>query len=269
MKHFFVVAMLLFVISIYSQTVAVFDFDCDDVFFDKNTTLMADLLIDELVKAENITVVERAKLDKVVKEFSFQSSAFVDEDSAKEIGQWVGADCVIVGSIVNKISHIYIMIRLLSVESGKILYSEKMKLNFWEEYEKKLPAFVSECVKKIPIINYFIGCWNGSVFIDDVEEYYKITFIDKSKCTVNVSSTDDYGIETIQEGLGIYSCYRDYFSNGLIFKLTVSFKEAKFLRIKRINWSYPINFNEEKNSFSLNIRSGSNNKLVKLTLFRE
>lgn len=268
-RSIFVILSLLFVISLYSQTVAVFGFDLDDKNSDKNPTLITDLLLHELVKAGEITVVERAKLDKVVKEFSFQSSAFVDENSAKEMGQWLGADCVIVGSIVGEDGFIYIVARLLDVESGKILHSAKIKLNFWKEYEEKLPIFARECVKKMPTKNYFTGIWTGSVFVDGIEDYYELTFKDKSKCAVKVISTDDDGFQTTREGTGVYSCYRDYISEGLIFKLTASLRDLKYSKIKRINWTYPINFNDEKNSFSLNIRTGSDNKLVRLILSKE
>lgn len=270
MKHFIIAFFSFFLmIGLYSQTVAVFDFDLGDAFSSKNPTLITDLLIQELVKAGEVTVVERAKLDKVVKEFAFQSSAFADENSAKEMGQWLGADCVIVGSIVQEDGFIYLSARLLDVESGKILHSEKIKLNSWKEYEEKLPLFAKECIKKMPTKNYFTGIWIGSVFIDDIEDYYELTFKDKSKCAVKVISTDDDGIQTIQEGVGTYSCYRDSLSDGLIFKLTVSFRASNSSRIKRINWKYPINFNDEKNSFSLNIRTGKNAPLVRLNLTKE
>ena len=265
---FFTFIFTLFCLPCFPQTVAVFDFDCDDKDFESNIAMMSDLLIHELVKQGDVTVVERKKLDKIMAEYAFQSSPFVDITTAKKLGRGVGADCIIVGSVAALGRPLHITARMIDVEKGTILYSAKMKLNFWNEYEQKLPAFASECVRKMPIPNYFTGIWTGTVSSGDFEDYYEINFSEKHKCSVKVTSINESGEEIVQEGLGTYSYSKDEFSGGWMFKLQAVFKGAKIARLRKINWVYPINLNNEKNSFSLNLPLDSN-KMVRLTFIKE
>ena len=257
----------LFCLSSFAQTVAVFDFDCDNKDFSKNIAIMSDLLVHELVKSGDVTVVERKRLDKIMQEYAFQSSPFVDIKTAKKLGKGLGADYIIVGSVASLGCPLYITARMVDVEKGTILHSAKMKLNFWSEYEEKLPVFASECVRKMPIPNYFVGVWTGSLSGDDFEDYYEINFGEKSKCIVKVTSINHFGIETVQEANGTYSCAVDSFSGGKMFRLNAVFKGAKMPRLRKIEWAYPILMNNSKNEFSINIPSYPNkDTLVRLTL---
>jgi len=232
--------------------------------------MITDLLIHELVKSSGVTVVERKNIDKVFSEYSVQANPYIDLKNAKKLGKGLGADCIIVGSIAGLGYPLYVTARMVDVESGKVLHSAKMKLNFWSDYEEKLSLFALDCVNKIPIPNFFVGVWQGSVSADSFEYYYEVKFGEKSKCAVKVSSIDENGKEIVQEGTGTYSYARDEFSGGLMFKLQVVFKGAKIARLRKINWAYPINLNNEKNSFSLNFPLDSqSDEIVRLTLAKE
>ena len=270
-KYFFNIALCVFlVLNLEAQVVAVFDFDCEDPDFADKVGMMTDLLIHELVKTSGITVVERKNIDKVFSEYSFQANPYVDIKSAKKLGKGLGADCIIVGSIAGLGCPLYVTARMIDVETGKILHSAKMKLNFWNDYEEKLPLFAVDCVNKMPIPNFFVGTWQGSISAENFEDYYEVRFEEKSKCTVKVTSTDENGEEMIKEGTGIYSYSGDEFSGGWMFKLQVVFKGAKIARLRKINWVYPINLNDEKNSFSLNLPLNSqSDEMVRLTLIKE
>ena len=104
MKKHFLSTFFTFIFSLlcvqgFAQTVAVFEFDCDNKDFDSNIAMMTDLLIHELVKSGEVTVVERKRLDKIMAEYTFQSSPFVDIKTAKKLGKGLGADCIIVGTV--------------------------------------------------------------------------------------------------------------------------------------------------------------------------
>lgn len=131
-KYFFtIVLFVLTVLSLEAQVVAVFDFDCEDPDFADKVGMMTDLLIHELVKTSGVTVVERENIDKVFSEYSFQANPYVDLKSAKKLGKGLGADCIIVGSIAGLECPLYVTARMVDVESGKVLHSAKMTLNFW------------------------------------------------------------------------------------------------------------------------------------------
>ncbi|MGP1512486.1 MAG: CsgG/HfaB family protein [Treponema sp.] len=257
-------------LSLAAQTVAVFDFDCDDPDFKEDVSVMTDLLVHELVKAGDVTVVERKKMDKIMAEYAFQANPYVDISGAKKLGKGVGADCIIVGSIASLGCPLYVTARMIDVEKGTIIHSAKMTLNFWSDYEQKLPVFAAECVKKMPVPNLFTGVWSGSISTDEFDDNYEIRFGEKSKCAVKVTSVDAAGCETVQEGIGTYSYSGDALSGGKMFRLNVAFKGAKIPRLRKIEWAYPVSMNAQKNEFSLNVRpSAKSDTLVRLTLNKE
>ena len=120
-------------LSLAVQTVAVFDFDCDDPNFKEDVSVMTDLLVHELVKAGDVTVVERKKMDKIMAEYAFQANTYVDIAGAKKLGKGAGADCIIVGSIASLGCPPYVTARMIDVEKGTIIHSAKMTLNFWSD----------------------------------------------------------------------------------------------------------------------------------------
>ena len=267
LSTFFTLIFSLFCVQGFAQTVAVFEFDCDNKDFDGNIAMMTDLLIHELVKSGDVTVVERKRLDKIMAEYAFQSSPFVDIKTAKKLGKGLGADCIIVGTVAALGCPLYITARMVDVEKGTILHSAKMTLNYWSDYEQKLPAFAAECVRKMPAPNYFTGVWTGTLSGDDFEDYYEISFGEKSKCTVKVTSTSPLGVETVQEASGTYSCASDSFSGGKMFRLNAVFKGAAAPHLRKIEWAYPISMNAAKNAFSINIYPDpKKDTLVRLTL---
>ena len=229
---FFSLIFTLLCVQGFAQTVAVFEFDCDNKDFDGNIAMMTDLLIHELVKSGDVTVVERKRLDKIMAEYAFQSSPFVDIKTAKKLGKGLGADCIIVGIVAALGCPLYITARMVDVEKGTILHSAKMTHNYWSDYEQKLPAFT--------------GVWTGTLSGDDFEDYYEISFGEKSKCTVKVSTINLLGGETVQEATGTYSCAPDSFSGGKMFRLNALFKGATLPRLRKIEWAYPISMNAEK-----------------------
>ena len=165
----------------------------------------------------------------------------------------LGADCIIVGIVAALGCPLYITARMVDVEKGTILHSAKMTLNYWSDYEQKLPAFT--------------GVWTGTLSGDDFEDYYEISFGEKSKCTVKVSTINPLGGETVQEATGTYSCAPDSFSGGKMFRLNALFKGATLPRLHKIEWAYPISMNAEKNIFSINIYTNAKKEtLVRLTL---
>ena len=88
--------------------VAVLDFDYATVqtnsaaLFGTNIDVgkgITDLLVTNLVKDGTYSVIERAALDKVMKEQNFSNSNRADPTSAAQLGKLLGVDYVIVGSI--------------------------------------------------------------------------------------------------------------------------------------------------------------------------
>lgn len=217
-----------------AQTVAVLGFESDDFCLESRTGTMSDLLSDELVRIDGITVVERKRIDRVIEEMDFQMSGWTDAKNVKAAGKMVNADCVITGSVDTLGATLYVTARMIEVESAKVLHSAKMTCETWDEFSRKLPQFARECVKKVPSPNRFLGTWEGEVPGGSV---YEITFAEKGVCTVKVSADGDFG--GAAGGKGTYS----YDKNFLRINARLS--------SSRIGWRSVYKFNGEFNSFNI------------------
>lgn len=60
---------------------------------------LADMLTTDLVAWEGVRVVERTRLEEVLKEVDFQQTKYVDKKTAVKIGSALGADYLVVGSL--------------------------------------------------------------------------------------------------------------------------------------------------------------------------
>ncbi len=82
----------------------------------------AESLTTELVR-NDVRVVERRLLDKVLRELSMQNSSGFDPLTAQRIGKQLGAYVVLTGTIVPKNKVYEAQLRLLQVETGEILFA--------------------------------------------------------------------------------------------------------------------------------------------------
>lgn len=103
------------------------------------------ILEDILVSIPNVSVVERQQLDKLLLESEYtRSSGIVDAKFAIEIGRQLGANAVMIGTIINlneekatfsgygiKTDRVVVVatvrVRLIDIKSSAIIYSETMK----------------------------------------------------------------------------------------------------------------------------------------------
>ena len=80
---------------------------------------VSEIMRTSLVSNHKYRVVERAQINKAISEQKFQKSGLIDDKSAVEIGKVLGADLIIVGSVV-KIGNAYtINSRLIDVKIGE------------------------------------------------------------------------------------------------------------------------------------------------------
>ncbi|MCK4445562.1 MAG: hypothetical protein KAW56_00610 [Candidatus Marinimicrobia bacterium] len=114
-------SILFYLISLKAQTnIAVIEFSGKNISKDE-TSILTDRLIIELVNTNKFTVLEREKMDEILKEQGFQISGCTSNECVVEIGQLTGVEKVVAGSI-GKVGDIYsISARIVSVETGKIL----------------------------------------------------------------------------------------------------------------------------------------------------
>lgn len=80
---------------------------------------VAEIMRTELIDTNKFRVVERAQINKALSEQRFQRSGVTDEKSATEIGKLLGADLIIIGSVVKIGSSYTINSRMIDIKTGE------------------------------------------------------------------------------------------------------------------------------------------------------
>ncbi|OGJ92052.1 MAG: hypothetical protein A2268_05835 [Candidatus Raymondbacteria bacterium RifOxyA12_full_50_37] len=105
------------------RSIAVLDLEGSGVEPGETKTL-SDALRAKILDRNVYTVMERGKVDIILQEQGFQRSGACDEDACVvEMGQLLGVDAMVVGSI-GKVGQTYsVAVRMFAVQSGKIVQS--------------------------------------------------------------------------------------------------------------------------------------------------
>jgi TolB-like protein len=85
---------------------------------------LADMMISDLSKVSMLDVVERARLEEILKEQKLNNSENFDTKTATKIGKLLGAEHILTGSFFELMGRLRIDARLIDVETGKIIKSE-------------------------------------------------------------------------------------------------------------------------------------------------
>lgn len=87
---------------------------------------IADMLITDLSKVRDIDIVEREKLEELIKEIKLGSSSYFDQKTAQKLGKGLGAASILTGSFYVLDGSLRIDARLINVESGKVIAADEV-----------------------------------------------------------------------------------------------------------------------------------------------
>ena len=135
---------LLFSSATWTQTIiAVFEFENNGL-DPREVRQLSTRLESEMVKLGDFKVVERAKIDDILKEQKLQISGSVEE-TLVDVGKLLGANQIILGSI-GKIGDVFTLsAKLVDVESGELLTSSDF------DAKKGLSEFLGEGLKNVAL----------------------------------------------------------------------------------------------------------------------
>lgn len=85
--------------------------------------LIHDQLIDSFLEQKRFNVVERKKIDAVLRELKLSSSELVDPDRAVELGKIVAANAMLAGTVVESPDSVEIIGRIIDTETATVLAS--------------------------------------------------------------------------------------------------------------------------------------------------
>lgn len=111
------------------RTVAVVDFNNDtgSEAYDNLKRGISESLMTKLARRPELTLVERGQLSKAIQELGFSQSVYASGTEAKAIGQMTGASYLITGNVVKAGDRFEINVRMLDVETAKVLVSESYR----------------------------------------------------------------------------------------------------------------------------------------------
>lgn len=89
---------------------------------------VVDQLTYELVNSGSFIVVDRASIESIRKELQFQMSGEVSDESAQSIGQMLGAESIITGSLSQRGDEYRLNIKGVRVQTSEIRYLQNLKV---------------------------------------------------------------------------------------------------------------------------------------------
>ena len=129
---------------------------------DYEVSTLTSKLIAEIFNTKKYRLIEREKIDLILKEQGFQTSGCTSSECLVEVGQIIGVE-LILGGIVGKVGQTFmISVRLIDVENGEI--TNTSTLEFRGEIDALLTDIIPEIAKDITLqyirtSNEFIGEW--------------------------------------------------------------------------------------------------------------
>ena len=101
---------------------------------------LCDMMINDLIKIPEFEIVERSRIEEVLKELKLNDSNLIDASKSIEIGKLIGAEYLILGSYLEMFDKFRMDTRVVKVETGKICITSGQSGNAmdFEELEQKV-----------------------------------------------------------------------------------------------------------------------------------
>ena len=128
MKSIFQILLFTSFLLADTRTVAISYFDNTSGLEEYNPLSkgLADMLITDLSNVKSIQIVEREKLESLLKEIELGEGKFMDESTVQKLGKGLGADIILTGAFLSIEPDMRIDARLIDVETGKIIKANKV-----------------------------------------------------------------------------------------------------------------------------------------------
>ncbi len=123
-------------IFIPKKTIAVMDFSLIGMSSSSMNKFAMEDMTTKLVQSGQYVVVEREKIDTILKEHKLADSGLMDKKSASKIGKLVSANIILTGSFAKKSNQWNVNLRLVDVSTGIIISAINDKINL-DEFRPK------------------------------------------------------------------------------------------------------------------------------------
>lgn len=100
--------------------------------------LVSETFTSALVNSSAFKIIERAQLDKVIKEMEFSQTGFIETSNAVEVGKMLHADAIITGSVALLGKKIQLNARIIDIESAYVISAETRTTDYRLENVSKI-----------------------------------------------------------------------------------------------------------------------------------
>ena len=128
--------------------------------------IVAEWLITSLVNTGRFEVVERAQLQKIMKEQQLGMTGMINQETAAKVGELLGVKVIITGSVIQIGNTYEVNARLISVEDGSILNAERIRGVGLDGVEQMMDSLADSIKKDFPLEGYVVMVSGKRAMID-------------------------------------------------------------------------------------------------------
>jgi curli biogenesis system outer membrane secretion channel CsgG len=107
------------------------------------------MLRTELVRTGTFNVVEKQSMDRILAEQTFQQTGCTSDECAVRLGRLLNVRYIVMGSFGKFIGRYMLNVRVVSVETGKIIFADSTKGQSVEDVERGVRILVQRIKEKI------------------------------------------------------------------------------------------------------------------------
>ena len=214
---------------------------------------LADMLITDLAEVNGLTVVEREELEKIIKVQQRSASDLFDENSACRLGMLMASKQIVMGSFIVINKTLRIDLKLVEVESGKIIKALS-KLGELPKLFELQRSLTEDLVKALGLTLPQRAGRAPTQSLEAVKTYYQgIEFLDQGafaeaeKLFKQAISLDPYYLKPQQSLEDAYRFLKDFKKQRYQREIKTLFEKAKALkaRLDAPRWQSYVDFLSE------------------------
>jgi len=191
-------------VTLSNRKIAVIPFSYVDGRKSSAGVIISERITTQLVNQNAFEVVERAQLEKVMKELNLQSSGIMNEQTTKEIGKILGVEAIITGSLIAKKQGVVeVNARLISTETAKVIAAHTMDIpkDWMEEGEREEPSYADQPYGQPAVSEpYYAPRTKGKNEYDFIEIFYT-SDMPGSGMNLKFSNSGSYGVKLADIGI--------------------------------------------------------------------
>ena len=128
--------------------------------------IVAEWLITSMANTGRFEVVERAQLQKILREQQLGVSGMINQETAAKMGELLGVKVIVTGSVIQIGNSYDVNARLISVQDGTIIKAERIRGVGLDGVERMMDSLADSFKKEFPLEGYVVMVSGKRAMID-------------------------------------------------------------------------------------------------------